>query len=161
MSGNIFDCVAFFDPTFIHFRNIIVTPSHIVAFVVDDGHTDGSKLAAFFIEDQIAGDARIILNVGIVELQRSRAGVLRRRRIFIHEAPAEFVHRDPNHLAIFISRAGPDVANRKWELWKFESVTAVEMPHVPQRGASLLRHLDAVAGIAEINRINRLRFEVL
>ena len=39
----------------------------------------------------MAGDARIVLDIRIVELQRSRAGVLRRRRILVHEALAELV----------------------------------------------------------------------
>ena len=32
---------------------------------------------------------------------------------------------------------------------------------MPESGAGLLRHLDAVAGVAEIDRIDRLRFEIL
>ena len=53
------------------------------------------------------------------------------------------------------------MANGKRQLGKFESVAAVKMPHMPEPGAGLLRHLDAVAGVAEIDRIDRLGFEIL
>ena len=53
------------------------------------------------------------------------------------------------------------MADRKGQLGKFKTVAAVKMPHVPKSGAGFLRHLDAVAGVAEVNRIDRLRFEVL
>src|SRR5438094_420325 len=36
----------------------------------------------------------------------------------------------------------------------------MKMPHVPKSRAGFLRHLQTVAGVTEINRINRLCFEV-
>src|SRR5262245_12516196 len=109
----------------------------------------------------MAGDARVVLNVGVVEFQSARAGVLWRRGIFVHKTLAEFIDGDPNHFSIFISRSGPDMTDGEGQFGKFEPVAAVEMPHMPQAGAGLLRHLDAVAGVAEIDGINRARFEVL
>ena len=55
-------------PLFI-FGEIILAPASVIAFVVDDGDADRSEFSAFLIEDQIAGDARIILNVGIIKFQ--------------------------------------------------------------------------------------------
>ncbi len=161
LGGDVFERVAFLDPTFVDLGEIVRAPTGVVAFIVDDGNADGAELSAFFVEDQIAGDARIVLNVGVIIFQRPGAGVLGRRRVLVHEALARFVDADPDHLAVLISRSGPDMADREGQVGKFKTVTAVKMPHMPEAGAGLLRHLQSVAGVAEIDRIDRLGLEIL
>ncbi len=53
------------------------------------------------------------------------------------------------------------MANRERQLGKLKTVTAVKVPHVPEPGAGFLRHFEPIAGVAQIDRIDRLRFEVL
>ena len=110
---DVLERIAFFDPSFVDLGEIVFAPTGVVALVIDDRNSDRPDLSAFLIEDQMAGDARIILYVGVVKFQRSSAGVLRRRRVLIHEALAEFVHRDPDHFTVFVSWSGPDVADGK------------------------------------------------
>ena len=53
------------------------------------------------------------------------------------------------------------MADSERKLGKFETVAAVKVPHMPKSRTGFLRHLQTVAGVTEINRINRLCFEVL
>src|SRR5262249_26055835 len=158
---NIFNTFAFPDPTLFSLRHIIDAPFGVVSFVIHDRDANGADLSSCFVKDQVTRNAREVLNISVVEFQRPRSGVLRSGGILVHEALPEFVHGNPNHFAIFVARASPHVANGEWQRGKFKSETAVEMPHMPEPSAGFLRHLDAVACVAEIDGINWLCFEVL
>src|SRR5215510_3471619 len=161
LPGNVLNTITFPDPPFVYLRYIIVAPFGVVSFVIDDRDSNGSQLSSCFVKDQVTRNAREVLNISVVEFQRPRSGVLRGRRIFVHEALAESIYRNPDHLAILVSWPGPDMPYRKRQLGKFEAITAVEVPHMPEGRADFLSHLDTVAGVTEINRIYRLGFEVL
>src|SRR5215510_11711625 len=161
LPGNVLNTITFPDPPFVYLRYIIVAPFGVVSFVIDYRDANGAQLSSCFVKDQVTRNAREVLNIGVIEFQRPRSGVLRSEGILVHEALPEFVHGNPNHFAIFVARASPHVANGEWQLGKFKSVTAVEMPHMPEPSAGFLRHLDAVACVAEIDGINWLCFEVL
>src|SRR5215510_16198659 len=113
LPSNILNTIAFPDPTLVYLRHIIVTPFGVVSFVIHDRDANGAELSSRFVKDQVTGNAREVLNIGVVESQRPRSGVLRGRRIFVHEALAESIYRDPDHLAIFVSWPGPDVPDCK------------------------------------------------
>jgi hypothetical protein len=49
LSGDVFESISFFDPALGDFRNIVVAPAGVVAFVVDDRNSDRPELPALFV----------------------------------------------------------------------------------------------------------------
>src|SRR5262249_60873397 len=125
LPGNVLNTITFPDPPFVYLRYIIVAPFGVVSFVIDDRDANGAELSSCFVKDQVTRNAREVLNISVIEFQRPRSGVLRGRRIFVHEALAESIYRNPDHLAILISWPGPDVPDCKGKQRILESVGAV------------------------------------
>jgi hypothetical protein len=67
----------------IHFQKIVLAPTDVKSLIVDYRDTDGAEFAAFFVENQMARDAWLILNIGVVEFQSASADVLRRGRVLV------------------------------------------------------------------------------
>ncbi|MNC15422.1 hypothetical protein D3C75_632390 [compost metagenome] len=70
--------------------------------------------------------------------------------ILIHEPFAGLIQQHPRKFPVIIAHASRGNSDGRLKIGEFEAVGAVNMPHMPQRGACFLGHQNAVAGVSRI-----------
>src|SRR5579862_3708455 len=110
---------------------------------------NGPQPPPLLVKDQIARNAGIVLDVRVVVGQRAYAGILRRWGVLIHEAPSEAVHSNPWHWPLVVAKARVVVTQGHRDTRQAKAVSAVNVPHMPQRSACLLSHPDSVTRVAQ------------
>ncbi len=163
--GQLVDGVRLLEDAELDLLEAVAAPGELDIAVVVGRVAERVAAPAGLVADHVRRNAREGLRHRVEHFERTRALILHIGRQLVHEALAGLVDQDPRGLhQREMLLAGNPVGKtlhadreRIVRIGVLEAVGAVEVPHVPELRAELLRHLDAVAGVAAAGGVDHRR----